>query len=492
MIEHLGCSKWNDTTEAGYHGTGRAELFAVWATQGTMANLVQETIAAHDLPRTAVLRPPAQFGVGGPFQTAGIPQIGAIAGPEYLLTVSPSGEMEKLDAALAARQIAWLADLATRLDPVPAAQLRQGDPTLGGPSSTGNIVPSSAVPKNVACGPSPATTSDYMIRIGNLVVDYDGFKPSLGGVLLGAWTTSGAVHHLEIELLHGARRVSRVHVPPVTTRHRRVVLRGHHGHRLAPGRYRLVIKLAGRGRARHRVDVTWATAMERVTPGVFFAELAVLPRGRHTLTRDQVRAIQRERLMVAITELMAERGYRNVTIQDIVGRAGVSRSAFYDCFTRKEDCAFAAYDRFIEVLLTAIAQRTADSADWESFIVGLLDGYVSTLVRDLVVARAFQIEMDAVGPEARKRRRRALRRFAAFIRSQQERLAADDPTLQTLPDEPYLGAVYAARQVACDALDQRRTADLLALVPRLSGWMAAGFRDAGASPAMPQPARRRT
>jgi AcrR family transcriptional regulator len=218
--------------------------------------------------------------------------------------------------------------------------------------------------------------------------------------------------------------------------------------------------------------------MERVTPGVFFAELAVLPRGRHTLTRDKVRAIQRERLMVAITELMAERGYRNVTIQDIVGRAGVSRSAFYDCFPRKEDCAFAAYGRFIEVLLIAIAQRTADSADWESFIVGLLDGYVSTLVRDLVVARAFQIEMDAVGPEARKRRRRALRRFAAFIRSQQERLAADDPTLQTLPDEAYLGAVYAARQVACDALDQRRTADLLALVPRLSGWMAAGLWDA--------------
>jgi hypothetical protein len=175
------------TTEAGYHGTGRAELFAVWAPQGTMANLVEETIVAHDLPRTAVLRPPAQFGVGGPFQTAGIPQIGAIAGPGYLLTVSPSDDMEKLDAALAARQIAWLADLATRLDPVPAAQLRQGDPTLGGPASTGNIVPSSAVPEDVACGPAPATTSDYMIRIGNLVVDYDGFKPSLGGVLLGAW-----------------------------------------------------------------------------------------------------------------------------------------------------------------------------------------------------------------------------------------------------------------------------------------------------------------
>jgi hypothetical protein len=155
-VEHLGCSEWTDSTAAGYEATGRAELFAVWTTQGEMFNLTRDSVIAHDLPRTALLRPPAQFGVGGPFQTAGVPQIGAIAGPEYLLTISPSSDMPKLDANLAARQIAWLADLTTRIDPVPASTLRQGDPTLGSPSSTGNIEPSSQVPKPVACGPSAA------------------------------------------------------------------------------------------------------------------------------------------------------------------------------------------------------------------------------------------------------------------------------------------------------------------------------------------------
>jgi len=154
-VEHLGCTEWNDSTATGYGPTGRAELFAVWTTQGEMFDVVKAAVIAHDLPRTALCRPPAQFGVGGPFQTAGVPQIGAIAGPEYLLTVSPSGDMEKLDPSLAAKQIAWLADLATRLDPIPAASLRQGDPTLGAPSTEGNLVPSSATSTPMPCQPPP-------------------------------------------------------------------------------------------------------------------------------------------------------------------------------------------------------------------------------------------------------------------------------------------------------------------------------------------------
>jgi hypothetical protein len=67
--------------------------------------------------------------------------------------VSDNGYMDKLDAKLAARQIGWLADLATRLDSVPAGELRKGDPTLGKQSFTGNIVPSSAKPTEHACGP---------------------------------------------------------------------------------------------------------------------------------------------------------------------------------------------------------------------------------------------------------------------------------------------------------------------------------------------------
>jgi hypothetical protein len=132
----------------GYHATGETEFYGVWTTQGKMFELTRDAVAAADLPHQALLRPPLQFGVGGAFQTTGVPQIAFLAGPTYLLTISPSGEMGKLDADLAARQVAWIADLVRRIDPIPAAELRQGDPTLGSQK------PGARVSHPEACGPA--------------------------------------------------------------------------------------------------------------------------------------------------------------------------------------------------------------------------------------------------------------------------------------------------------------------------------------------------
>jgi hypothetical protein len=114
-----------------------------------MFTTTRDAVIANKLPRTALMRPPGQFGVGGAFQSYGIPQIGAIAGPYYLITLSDNSDMDKLDSSLAAQQIAFLADLTTRLDPIPAAQLRQGDPTLGYGGTVVGANPSVAK----VCGP---------------------------------------------------------------------------------------------------------------------------------------------------------------------------------------------------------------------------------------------------------------------------------------------------------------------------------------------------
>ena len=212
-----------------------------------------------------------------------------------------------------------------------------------------------------------------------------------------------------------------------------------------------------------------------VTDGVFFTLPESLPRGRHGLSREQVHEAQTERLLAATTELLAARGYRGFGIGDIASRAGVSLQAFYRCFDSKDACVFAGYDRFITVLLQKMVAVEVTPEDRPGYTAALLDAYLATLQEDLVVARAYQMEIDALGPSARARRRDSLTLFAKFIREEDARASEDGQPSQ--PWSAYIGVVYAARQLASDALDTSAKPDLTALGEDLRIWITDLFRE---------------
>ena len=75
-----------------------------------------------------------------------------------------------------------------------------------------------------------------------------------------------------------------------------------------------------------------------------------LPRGRHGIPREEVLASQRGRMLVAMTEAVAERGFAKVTVADVIRRAGVSRETFYQHFSDKDDAFLAALDGAAQLL----------------------------------------------------------------------------------------------------------------------------------------------
>ncbi len=182
------------------------------------------------------------------------------------------------------------------------------------------------------------------------------------------------------------------------------------------------------------------------------------------MARDEAESAQRERLMAAFAELVADRGLAGVNVTDIVAHAAVSRAAYYACFDDLAGCADAAYERFISVLTDRLDTALNPSDYWHVFVESAVCTYLETLQSDPVVARAMQIEMDAAGKPARLRRRRALKQLADVIGSRHALLRKEDPSIGPLPDEAYLGLVYAMRQLACDALEESPDPDLLALV----------------------------
>lgn len=134
-----------------------------------------------------------------------------------------------------------------------------------------------------------------------------------------------------------------------------------------------------------------------------------LPRGRHGLSREAVAADQRLRILAAVAETMAEKGYVATTVADILARAGVSRETFYQQFASKQDAFMAAFDAAGEIALESLA------VGWDDALVAsgatpidrfdaALVAYLDALVARPAFARTFLVEVYAAGPEAIARR----------------------------------------------------------------------------------------
>ena len=63
-----------------------------------------------------------------------------------------------------------------------------------------------------------------------------------------------------------------------------------------------------------------------------------------SVTRSSAHADQRRRILRAVGELVAERGYSDVTVELIVKRAHVSFKTFYKHFASKEECFVALFE----------------------------------------------------------------------------------------------------------------------------------------------------
>ena len=189
-----------------------------------------------------------------------------------------------------------------------------------------------------------------------------------------------------------------------------------------------------------------------ISDGVFFTRPAPLPRGKHKIAREDVQAAQRERIMIAATELLATHGHRAPGAREVCERAGVSLTAFYSLFEDREAAIFAAYDRFIDVLLGRLISITNEERTWQEYVEAVMAAYFDALVADLVVARAFQVELDGMGRPARERRRNALGGLAAMLRVQHQEV--DPGAVERIPEAAYVTGVYGVRQLASDALDR--------------------------------------
>jgi hypothetical protein len=124
-VEHLGCKQWIDNSAMQYVDTGKNEWsVAITETKSTGETFVEELRGSPD--RAGVVNPVhgGWLGEGSALAKAGIPTIGYIPQPNYLLASPANGCIEKLDAGLMHSQIEVFAKTIHRFDQMTAAQLK--------------------------------------------------------------------------------------------------------------------------------------------------------------------------------------------------------------------------------------------------------------------------------------------------------------------------------------------------------------------------------
>jgi AcrR family transcriptional regulator len=176
--------------------------------------------------------------------------------------------------------------------------------------------------------------------------------------------------------------------------------------------------------------------------------LGSLPKGRHGLSREEVEASQRTRLLQATIELGTERGFASLTLADIVRRAGVARSTFYDYFTDKQDCFLEAFDFAADMVLERVlAIGPPPAGDFASPVHAYIAGLLDLAVEEPVVVRLVAADAETLDPAAAERQRAIRGRLADGLVTLRDFLRRDDPKLEPITHVRALAIVGAITEV---------------------------------------------
>ncbi|MEN8821120.1 MAG: TetR/AcrR family transcriptional regulator [Abyssibacter sp.] len=191
-----------------------------------------------------------------------------------------------------------------------------------------------------------------------------------------------------------------------------------------------------------------------------------LPRGRQANEHSsEIAASQRARLLFAMNESVAQKGYVATTVADITRIARVSRSAFYANFKDKEACFIAAYEAAHVDVVERIRQAQTAAMSWRERLRTTLRVYLAFKRDHPALSRTLLVEIHAAGPRARAKRDWGHQHFAEMQRRLYALRQTEEPGLPDLPAPIFRGVVAAIEEMAATYVCDGRTDEILDLEP---------------------------
>lgn len=188
-----------------------------------------------------------------------------------------------------------------------------------------------------------------------------------------------------------------------------------------------------------------------------------MPPGRHLIPSDFVAQNQRERMLLATAELVAERGYQKTTIELIAKTSRVALVTFYEHFSSKEDCFLAAFDETVAAAREVFAELLDPEQPWQEQISSGLEIFLEMVVKEEPRAKLCIVEAQAAGSAS-------LARYQAMLESVAPKLREGrdfNPRAGGLPDGLEVAIAGGIAWLVHQRLIAGEVDELKALLPEM-------------------------
>lgn len=187
---------------------------------------------------------------------------------------------------------------------------------------------------------------------------------------------------------------------------------------------------------------------------------------------EQNRAEKRERLLSAAVDAFTEAGFENTTVSDVVHRAGMTPSTFYNYYRDKDALRDELLSQAAGRMLEALAQIRGKATSADDYFRLASRGLFEAMVVDQTTAKLLRRNLALLRSLLDDK---ALRAVYAALRSDVEAAAGRPPS--DPDDADYAGAVLRSASVEIAVvLLARSTPDVDSAVEFLTRVLSSAFR----------------
>lgn len=168
--------------------------------------------------------------------------------------------------------------------------------------------------------------------------------------------------------------------------------------------------------------------------------------GKEQLSKEIREEHQRNRVLAAVAEVFAKRGYHATTVDHLVAAAKIGVGSFYALCDGKEECFLSLYDGIVSEVEERIVAAVPEGAPWADRMVSGIRELLTYVAAESQRARIVLAEAHTAGPAAESRYAATLERIAALLREGRSAETGDEALRPSSEDATVAGVAWLLNQ----------------------------------------------